>query len=610
MLSLWIPIDVWQRLAEHMKSLSDLQSLRGVCRAAYHAVALLQLNREAQVRNTFHALSFEIPPELATQILMVHAVPPNAESLILFVENENGPGIDLAWLRGSRMRRVSLGLQTVPVSTVSNIRFSPDGKHIAFLVSLAHGELIQQNFDPLHRLRGWESTRQRNGQTYKIAYDPCEDCTVQVVELNSDENEMPCELLVHTFSHVFVPEYGFDMVWRKPKPLALELAFAAMLHSTAGAATYLVRWRSFHLDSASNYVFMACIDGASMELLRDKRHAMLTTDSTRCTSRIEISKDANYIFFDTLSKFGILRFDQVEHADSSRVTRADLPNYPALDRRRSPSSSPVVEKRDKSRRDVSRLRSRRALQELNVGNPANSRSPVRGSDDVSRVSRMSPDGTLLCSVIFAGLSPKAKGTHTRNVEVRSSISGKLLYRRSLVSATRDASRLGSSHLCYEKSGDVTKKTLEFSEDSELLALWDTHVIGSEVVTYNALPIVIQARSGRLVQDFHRLQQMRSYEHLYMAPDGQSIYGSWVQGETIFMDAIDVLSGCVLKTVFVMETDDAMERFSGQSAYLLQSDRLLAISKGRVDALWEMTRGSLGCGWQTSLQQMSDTEDTA
>lgn len=73
---------------------------------------------------------------------------------------------------------------------------------------------------------------------------------------------------------------------------------------------------------------MACIDGAIAEPLHDKRDAMLSYNSIICSSRIQLVDDAKSIFFDTVSKFGILHFVEVIDASTARVTRADLPNQP------------------------------------------------------------------------------------------------------------------------------------------------------------------------------------------------------------------------------------------------------------------------------------------
>lgn len=551
---------------------------------------------------------------------MVHVVPPHGESLILFVDDPSSSnGVDLAWLRGSRLRRISLGLDAVPASTVTNIRFSPDGTRIAFLITLAHGALIAEGLDPLHRLRGWESQTEIFGETFDITCHPCEDCTVQIADLEADDLGFPHDLVLHTFTHVFVPEYGFDMVWRgtSDKP---ELAFAAMLHSSAGAATYLVRWKTFASPNESNFVFMAVIDGASIDLIHDKRHAMLSYKSTRCTSRIEIGEDAQIIFFDTTSKFGVLRFDQVDDAASSRVTRADLPNNPFINPRSSCAMGmePQYSEQGDSSRGLHRVRTvQRTYREgclskqLHAGNSLTNRTSgrarARGDDmgspdhDVARTSRMSPDGMLLCSVICnpnARIFKSGRRSPHRLIEMRSTLTGRLLYRHHIPRPRRTLRIPKHDSTPFEKSDYVARRTITFSNDSRLVLIWDTYFSSVVVSTSKRLPYVYEVETGRLVQDFCAIGSTIAYDQVQTAPDALTVYGTRVSRNRIVMDAIDVLSGLVLKTEPL--TGDLMVPtcFAGHFVFTFPNQKLAIMSRGWLDTLWETTRGYLGCGWKS------------
>lgn len=552
---------------------------------------------------------------------MVHVVPPDGRSLIVFVDDSDaGNGVELAWLCAGHLKRVALGLDSVPASTVSNIRFSPDGSHIALLVTLAHGSLIPEGLDPLHRLRGWENVHPTDDHVYDLTYLPCEDCTVQIIQLEADEYGNPIDLVVHTFSHVFVPEYGFDMVWRPADGCNLELAFAAMLHSAAGAATYLVRWKNFCHPDSTNFVFMACIDGASTELLHDKRHAMFSHRNTICTSRIEIGNDANYIFFDTLSKFGILHFDQVDDANSTKVTRADLPNFPHSPGRGRPfsfvrSSSPSRQTDSETaprKKSAEGTRSQGILKDLNTGNPVQSRvpSPKCFYEEVTRISRISPDGTLLCSVV--GISPSSiskdvRGVYTHHIEMRSSLTGRLIYRRMIVRPRSNYSKLRRIMLPFDKSGDIVQNTMCFSSDSMLVMIWDTYLTSTKVIVSKRLPIVIEARTGRLIQDFAHLSSRRMYDQLQMAPDALTLYGTRLLDERIAVDAIDILAGVVLKTVLLSKAQNCESSVSRHSIYVLAGDTIVTVSRGWVDGFWETSRGSLGCGWKAEKRASGPDE---
>lgn len=612
----WIPFDIWPRIAKNFTSTYDQKAFQSICQASYNAIQCLQAPRLRSITSTFHMRPFTIPPDIVDNVVMVHVVPPHANSLILFLdESESGNGVEMAWLKDGVFRRIPLGLDTVPASTVSNIIFSPDGKRIAFLVTLAHGALIAEHIDPLHRLRGWDRFRRSMGNVYDIVYDPCEDCTVQVVDLVPDDLGMPAKLDVHTFSHVFVPEYGFDMTWKQDADGEHELVFAAMLHSAAGAATYLVRWRNFNEPDQPhpNFVFMACIDGASTELLKDKQKAMSIHEATKCTSRIEIANDAKSIFFDTVSKFGILRFDQVIDAATSRVTRADLPNNPAMvcegqaptsaSPAHSPARSPKTCKSPTSREKMS---VRQALGQLNVGNPdeTRQRTIAKYAEESTRMSRMSPDGKSLCSIVCLGSPtiPLNNVQHTKHIEVRSSTTGRLIYRR-LIRRPWDGEDINTRFfkMPFEKSADVALQTMAFSQNSALIVLWDTHFSRHQVVFSRRLPIVLDAGTGRVIQTFNSLSKRVVYEAAQMAPDALTMYGTRMYKGKIVMDAIDVLCGAVLKTVAVTGSVYPPLQFSAHSNYLLRDNVLHTVSRGWVDVLWQTTRGSLGCGWTSRLR---------
>lgn len=621
-LSHWIPFDIWPRIAIHLETILDQAAFQNVCRAAYTAINLLHASRHRIVQDTFHLSAFQIPQSILHNVLMVHVVPPKADSLILFLdESDSGSGVNFAWLKAGRLQRINLGLTNVHATTVSNILFSPDSSRIAFLVTLAHGAISNDHVDPLHRLRGWERVRRTRGNIYDILYDPCADCTVQIIDLEHEN------LRLHTFSHVFVPEYGFDMVWRTDPLGNHELAFAAMLHSAAGAATYLVRWRNFALPNLDNFVFMACIDGVSIELLRDKRNAMSIYDSTKCTSRIEISDDAKAIFFDTTSKFGILRFDQIVNANTARVTRADLPNNfrssssrsspsKLLTNKRSTSTSSSCESSCESSQASRHAHDdnaclRHALRQLNIGNPyaMRKRHPSKWNQVSTRISRMSPDGSLLCSVICEGPTPCPRGArpHSKCVEMRLSHSGQLVYRKKVTHRCKhNETELRFFTMPYEKSADVAQQSLTFSADSQLLILWDTQLSRNHVVYSYQLPLVLDAQTGKVIQSFAQLSSLIIYEFLQASPDGLTLYGSRMLMGKIVMDAIDVLSGSVLKTVIVTGSVLPPPFFSAHSNFLLRQNMLHSVSRGRVDALWQTTRGALGCGW-SARQRLDEHE---
>lgn len=613
----WIPYDLWPRFAHQFESTLDLKQFREVCSAARNAVDEIQLPHLYQVTSQFIPRMFFLPDSITNNILMIHVVPPHADSIILFLDDsESGNGVDLAWLSAGRLQRIALGLDSVPASSVSNICFAPDGSRIALLVTLAHGALVHEDGDPLHRLRGWEKTKTDGLKVYDITHKPCEDCTVQVIDFKRDEFGLPRELVLHTFSHVFVPEYGFDMVWRKNDiEHQFELAFTALLHASSGAALYLVRWISFICPHQNNFVFMACVDGASSVFLQDKQKAMLSSPQTKCTSRVEIALDAKSVFFDTESKFGILKFDQVVDPSSCQVTRADLPKsrFSTKEERipLSPDTDRMNRRKDSSaERKLFRKNSRsswpreggKLLGKMNGG-----KSFVRKvTDEIARVSRMSPDGMLMCSIL--GVSTNHCGSvrrHTRRLEMRSSKSGLVIYRKQILQRSETLERLKPEEMDFEISNDVAQHTLSFSSNSALLLLWDTILTNTNVKTWQKLPIIIDAKTGELVQDFQKLSEGIIYDHIQAAPDALTLYGTRIREGRVSMDAIDTLSGRVIKTVVLGGPLATSVGFSGHSVFVVSNRVIYAVSRGCVDVLRETTRGTLGCAW---IWKERDTDD--
>lgn len=536
-------------------------------------------------------------------MLLLHPVPP-ANGLLLFLDDSpEQPGIHIAWLFKGLLRTAPLGLPSAPATSVSNIRFSPDSSAVACLVTLAYGHMPTPQNDPLRRLRGWHDSSH-------VTFFPCEDCTVQVIDLHLDQNSLPAPLEKSTFSHVFVPEYGFDMVWRAPD----ELAFAAFLHSEKGAATYLVRWRNLRHPHRKNFVFMACIEGVCAELVYDRRDVVEREPETRFTCRIELSNDAKHVFFDTVSKFGILKFDQVENSSTAKVTRADLPNHVprtdgksnySLQGRRmretagtgSPSSVAVTRPAD------SKTGRRWGRDEQTFLTPRSLLHPHAIADFEMgrdfRVNRMSMDGQYLCSVIDLqdlDYYPHMGFVTSKRVEMRSSVTGKLMYRK-IVRKRSHPNSTPAKRLPLEKSGEIACETMSFSDDSTLLVLWDSVVSSTECLVLKNLPVVLDVSTGELVQDFRKIPQSKKYETIQASPDCQTLYATRMANEFVCMDAIDVLAGKLMKTVRITGPVRQPDRFSPHGVYMLPNRHLRAVARGKVDVLFDSTRGSVGCGWK-------------
>lgn len=619
----WIPFDIWPRIASYLTSTSDQISFSSVCQTSTHAIIALHSKRLRSVYNTFHTLTFTIPTNLHSAILSLHPLPPpNQSGLILFLDaSPRCRGIDIAWLQNGILKKSPLGLQSIPATSVSNITFSPDATRIACLVTLANvsgnGPDGSADDDPLHRLVGWQRVvRPSMDEIIDVAYDPCEDCTVQIIELIKDDlGEQPDAIKINTFSHVFVPEYGFDMIWKHNNK---ELIFTAMLHSSSGAATYLVRWQ--YLNNSNNFVFMACIDGASVELLNDKKCAMLNEQTTCCTSRIELSDDAMSIFFDTTSKFGILKFDQINNASTTRVTRADLSNNL---KKRIPVKNISNSNNDNNDNSSSNnnnssppryakryhVQQRHALRQLNVGNPDDTQhvhkeDPKKkddedGDDDEGvRVSTMSPDGCLLCSLVCVG----NVNNGSRHIEMRSSTTGRLMYRRLVQFPTcNNNTNVKIYNTKFDKSADNIQNVISFSKDSSLLILWNAHIHKKKIQHTKQIPLILDSQTGRTIQNFNSLNSI--YDNAQISPDGLTIYATRIlTDQTNIMDALDTTCGNVIKSINVGGDDLIIKspcKFSSSSQnnqFAVNGSDVNIVCRGWADDLWQSTRGSVGCGW--------------
>lgn len=349
-----LPPEVWHRIA-HMLSVSsaaDLLSFQQVSRAAAEGVSRVEFDRHTRLRSGFGARSFSIEQDLIERTVLVHVVPPQGDGLFAIAEchpeeendlipetvaaeirGDHVQGFDAVWIKNGRTIRRPLRIPGLPPpASVSNVQFSPDGRHVAMLVALDSGRAWLDEYDPIGRLTGLERhlgvnetpgsdrpTSDEEDERDEIAFIPSDECALVVLEMKQDERGNPVDMETEVFAHAFVPEYGFDMRWMKNKNLdkeseAAELAFAGILHARKTVALYMARWTQHASNTEARFQFIACLPDIAHELIEDKRDAMRVCDSTRVTSRVEMSEDLKTIFFDTSAKFGVVRVNQVTNA--------------------------------------------------------------------------------------------------------------------------------------------------------------------------------------------------------------------------------------------------------------------------------------------------------
>jgi hypothetical protein len=89
---------------------------------------------------------------------------------------------------------------------------------------------------------------------------------------------------------------------------------------------------------------------------------------------------------------------------------------------------------------------------------------------------------------------------------------------------------------------------------------------------------------------------QKYAHIQMSPDGLTVYGTRFIDGLVLIDAVDVLSGDVVGTEQVAGPMTRPTNFNAHAVYLIDNWDVRGVSRGNVDTLWEVTRGSIGCRW--------------
>lgn len=831
-----LPVEVWQRIASALlaTSVADLLSFRDVCKTSYEAVRHALRDRQRALKPQFGARPFHISPEIISRTILVHVVPPLGRSLFMIAEktppshedyygghSEEADGLELVWAKGDCVVKHPLEVPGLgPLTSVSNLKFSPDGRHIAILVTVDSGTALLGGDDPIGRLAGLEDEADEDLEN-STEYEPSDECALVIAELQEDSYGNPQGIQLFIFGHAFVPEYGFDMRWSENTEDP-ELTFAGILHARKQVILYLARWNRFGATSEAAFQFISSIPKIGKELRQDKLDAMRTIESTRITSRIELSEDLKTLFFDTSSKFGVVSINHDEHVAAKNrlipqaavrhgdgvsdpfqdlVTQQISTPSSAEERRRSflqrmshrssPSSvfprkrytgvsGNATNEKDSHFRSVLRWKKwfvvyGRATREksssgedsVNMSKPENPKqhrvgSPVErftsafrnffrkesgtpspeshgtsvpwqtagvfeendgsgavegsiqkvmgqssrnappsmgvnsapnegpkepatdrvidfsdskpsttrtsrnslvpfvlqdpatmNSDQAStmvdaflrpdsesslesgrmtiaigsppqvlrppipkrqlrvrrlafskssfsstspRVTCLSPDGLKLCSVYIIKLAdePTKPAAHLRCVEVRSTVTGEVLFRNCNGTATQMYDERRCPRIRFEKAHAVVANTCGFSADSSLVWVRDGWISRDSCQVTCRLPAVFRVSDGAVVQRFSIDDQQ--YMHLQMAPDGLTVYGTRFAKSTVIVDAVDVLTARVFKSEKVAGPMGIPAKISAHAVYLLERWKVRAVSRGNVDALWETTRGSIGCHW--------------
>lgn len=411
-----LPAEVWQRLAQAVAhvSIADLNTFSNVCRASRIAVDQINEERHNRVRAQFQTSSFQVDQGMIERTVLVHLVPQKPDSLIIIAEvcagmGENrhaghaeGPaadsdGFEISWIReGSIITKQLLvpGLY-YPASSVSNVKFAPDGSHIAMLLTIDSGAASLGTRDPIQRLSGLNQSDQNSTDLDEKLFEPSDECVLVVAKLDETDSGEPFAVHLTAFPHAFVPEYGFDMLWRrKDATSALELAFAGILHSNENAALFLACWSGWSEEQTDVFKFVARLPGAAKELIEDKEDAMRACTSTRVTSRIELSNDLTKIFFDTFSKFGVFEVSHNGPGTECVVVRksVDVPTRAPIGNPFKDTNKPPGRTRYLPRIKTWSKRSARSHSQMNL-TPAASQAGCMYSP-MNEIRRSPPDGSV------------------------------------------------------------------------------------------------------------------------------------------------------------------------------------------------------------------------
>lgn len=544
------PQEIWNKLAQNLDSPADMKALRGSCISGFNAVAIARAPKISAAIKDFRSLEFTVPPALMSKATVMHPTVPDGRGLIMFVDESESParGIEIAWVEAGGVIQVPLGISGHPnllVTKVTDIRFSPSGNELAMLATTnptlcaccnANSFCCQIIPDGTH-------------------VEPQGESTVLIVDLKRDSSGSPRSINVYDFGDMFMPEYGFDLVWGAPGSNAVStLFFVALVHREHGAGILLVHWANFREALPIGFqIAFATIMIPSL-FWNDKMNAFQERETTYTTSRVELSDDGRTIFFETTSVCAVMKI-----------------HFP----------SEIVQG------PVQMTTSSHAFKQRSLSGAASSQTGVV----FPSIMRMSPDGSLVCRVINVPSNSTRERPRTY-IEMLAIPSEALVFRTVLTAGF--SSQNWESHM-FDKHPDLANQVMGYSKDSSLVWVRSC-VITSRVcwIDYGCLPAVFDARSGRMLQDFGRVAQ--PYHFVNVAPCASNVYGMRREMGRYVIDAIDVISGKVVKTVRLPHTDTVPGRFLLSGVFRTSCDTVLSAARGNLDMLWEVTRASAGTQW--------------
>lgn len=554
----WTPSADWNMDIPYLENPADIHSPHESYISGVNAAMMAQAPKISSSVEMFCRMDFIVPPALLGKAVEMHPMIGNARGLIMLVDESANPGrgIELVWVERGVVIQAPLGIKgnvSMIAKKVTNVRVSPGGNHLAMLVEVNRDGNAADEHIRFH------CPKIPEGALIK----PQGESGVLIVDLLRNSDGGPLDVRVYNYSEMFLPEYGFDLVWCASVANAVpDLVFVAMLHTEQGARAYLVRWANFRDTSSGSFVSTASLNEVSLVFEHDKIHAVWEQESTLVTSRVELSENGHSVFFDTMSKSGVIMFGRDMLFSHGHVTifNADY---------------------------------RFTINDIPTGNLSGfASSRVEDWSNFPQISRMSPDGSLFCTLVSLPVDCSA-GRQKQVVNMISVSTGATVF------STFLGTGWSSPHWStaqYDKHDELATGVIGFSSDSSLF--WVRPSVLTKIgcwIDNACVPAVFDARSGRMIQDFGRIAH--TYLSMQMDPNALIVYGTRPTDGASAIDVIDVINGNILKTVDMPGVFPFPGQFEGACSIQTSSSTVTTVARGDMELMYESTRAAVGFKWE-------------
>lgn len=594
------PLDVLVRISSYLSAPIDLQSFSRTCSAARQSVSVVREQREfRRVRDLFTLNDVTITQEMYDKARAVHPITSRGAIVITDESADPSRGLELAWIEGDSLIQAPLGLVghqglNTPAASVQSVKLTPDENFIGMVVVLRRA-VPPAGADAVERLRGMNLWKGGSGDYVRRNYEfhPGSDCTVQIVELVRNKDGTPDRLELYTLSHRFVPEFGFDFVWVDGSAARYALAFASIVHTQNGAMLLSGTWRDYRRSGAFEDLVLQHIMGAQHVFQRDRRNAICDFERSVVTSYIKLSADARMVFFDTSSRCGVFRNGHQPNIAFGLQNCSLFHPDCALEEQNVMSGDTFTLARmlniARTMQMPPRVMSRIMAERFSLR--------AHRWSGTACMNMVSPDGTMLCTLRSTlRLCDTEERLYVSMFDIGK---GALMYQISLHDEHRElipAMLRRCVQFPFDRSSATAHRVMGFSTNSDILWVKEVMLTANACVITNALPFVIDARSGLTLQRFGNVRHP-SYDGVQVAPDGRTVYATRIMKDRFVVDALDVLTGRVLKTVCIEDVEPAPYGVTRFIQAYVAPHKLRMVVTGGMDLFEEATRTWTGCRWR-------------